>query len=130
MFFNYTDTKTTQTINAATAKQSKAKSYLRTKEYAKAIELFEHVLATKLEYINVKPFISVIDIAELCNDLGKAYQALKQTENARKYYHKSWSIYRDEFGNDHPMTRNAQQQCLMVGMSQNTSRSLMSAAAA
>ena len=130
MFFDNTDTKTAQIINAATAKQSKAKSYLRNKEYTKATKLFEEVLTTKLEYVHVKPFISIVDIAELCNDLGKAYQALELIENAGKYYHMSWSIYRDEFGDDHPITRNARQQCIMIGVNQNASRSYMSAAAA
>ncbi len=99
---------TIQIIEAASNKQSKAKTYLKEDQYAKAIVLLEEVLSTKMKYRAIEPFISIVDIADISYDLSVAFVEEFDFPSAWMYALDAWSIYHEELGVDHPLTMKAE----------------------
>ncbi len=128
-------------IAAAVKKQHQAKRFLRRRQYEEATVLLEDVLCTKMKYVDVKPFVCIIDIAEISFALGSAYKALNESTNrkgynyehqskAKKYLHLAWKLYREEFGDNHPLTEEAHRQCIVATYSSSSLTTHASAAAA
>ncbi len=100
-------------LEEAIQKHLKARKCMRELKFETALGFLMDALHIKQKLVDVPPFVCISDIAALHLDIGNALRALG-LDQAMKHYHIAWSLFRDQLGLDHPLTQDAQRQCILV----------------
>mmetsp|Transcript_4916 Transcript_4916/g.6014 ORF Transcript_4916/g.6014 Transcript_4916/m.6014 type:complete len:120 (+) Transcript_4916:60-419(+) len=100
-------------LEEAAQKHIEGRKCMKELKFKEAVVLLEEALQIRSMYVDVPPFVCIVDIATLHLDIGRALQALNLGD-AMNHFTQAWSMFRDYLGCDHPLTQDAHQECILI----------------
>ena len=94
--------------------QMKARQYVKQEQYEEALVLLQEALRIKKIFLHIPPYVCAIDIVMLHLEIGNISRSLRCAKLAMTHFQMAWSLCRDQYGNSHPLTQDAQRQCFIT----------------
>jgi hypothetical protein len=109
---NCTFTSPQTLILDAKRKETKAKQYMNEGRYEDAVLLFKEALKVKQAFVDIPPYISMIDIVNLHMMIGDTLTScgLRRRNEAIHHLRMAWTLCDAHYGDKHPITEKAREK--------------------